>query len=124
MRLAAARIFVQDLEEASHFYEKTLGFRVGARGPDTSYVVFEAQTCDLIVERIDRDAPPDEQSLVGRFTGLSFNVKGIEALCRELTSKGVEFTGQPERQVWGGTLATMRDPAGNEFQLVEYPGAA
>lgn len=124
MRLAAARIFVRDLEEASHFYESTLGFRVGARDPNAGYVVLEAQTCDLVVERIGRDAPPEEQDLIGRFSGLSFSVKGIESLCKELAARGVEFTGLPERQVWGGTLATLRDPAGNELQLVEYPGAA
>lgn len=124
MRLAAARVFVRDLEEASGFYEKTLGFRVKARAPDAGYVVLEAQTCELIVERIAPDAPSDEQALVGRFTGLSFDVEGIELLCKDLSARGVAFTGQPERQVWGGTLATLRDPAGNEFQLVEYPGTA
>ena len=98
MKLAAARVFVRNLEEASEFYENTLGLRVGARGPEADYVVFEAQTCDLIVERVRLDAPQDEQILVGRFTGLSFDVKNITALCRELASKGVQFTGQPEKQ--------------------------
>lgn len=124
MKLAAARIFVRDLAEASLFYEKTLGLRVGARSPDTDYVVFEAQTCDLIVERIAHDAPLEEQALVGRFTGLSFDVKNIDAICQALVAKGVHVTEQPERQSWGGALATLRDPAGNEFQLVEYPSAA
>ena len=110
MKLAAARVFVRNLEEASEFYENTLGLRVGARGPEADYVVFEAQTCDLIVERVRLDAPQDEQILVGRFTGLSFDVKNITALCRELASKGVQFTGQPEKQSWGGTLATLSDP--------------
>jgi catechol 2,3-dioxygenase-like lactoylglutathione lyase family enzyme len=124
LKLAAARVFVRNLEEASEFYENTLGLRVGARGPEADYVVFEAQTCDLIVERVRLDAPQDEQILVGRFTGLSFDVKNITALCRELASKGVQFTGQPEKQSWGGTLATLSDPAGNQLQFVEYPSAA
>ena len=70
------------------------------------------------------NAPQDDQILVGRFTGLSFHVKNIELLCQERASKGIQFTGQPERRPWGGTLATLRDPAGNQLQLVEYPGAA
>jgi catechol 2,3-dioxygenase-like lactoylglutathione lyase family enzyme len=114
---------VRDLEEASRFYEETLGFRVGARGQDADYVVFEAQTCDLILERVSDNAPMEEQCLVGRFTGLSFQVEGIESLCKTLAARGAEFSGPPERQAWGGTLATLRDPAGNEFQIVEYPGA-
>jgi hypothetical protein len=46
--------------------------------------VFEAQSCDLVVERVSPDAPQDEQSLVGRFTGLSFGVNNISQLCKEL----------------------------------------
>jgi catechol 2,3-dioxygenase-like lactoylglutathione lyase family enzyme len=34
---------------------------------------------------------------------------------------GVAFTGLPEQQSWGGILATLRDPAGNELQLVQRP---
>ena len=124
MKLAAARVFVHNLEEASDFYENCLGLRVGARGPEADYVVFEVQTCDLVVERVPLDAPQDEQILVGRFTGLSFDVKNMHLLCQELANKGVRFVAQPERQAWGGTLATLLDPAGNQLQLVEYPSAA
>ncbi len=124
MKLAAARIFVRNLPEARVFYEQKLGLRVGAAGPEADYVVFEAQACDLVVERVPPEAPPEEQALVGRFTGLSFNVTNIGQLCQKLAAQGVQFTGQPERQPWGGTLATLCDPAGNELQLVEYPSAA
>jgi len=124
VKLAAARIFVRDLGEARAFYEQKLGLRVGVAGPEDDFVVFEAQSCDLVVERVGPDAPREEQVLVGRFTGLSFDVKNIWQLCEKLAAQGVEFTGQPERQSWGGTLATLRDPAGNELQLVEYPSAA
>ncbi len=124
MKLAAARIFVSNLEEAVAFYEVQLGLRVGARAPDLGYAVLEAGTCDLVIERVPGDAPPDEQVLVGRFTGLSFSVGDIQALYQALRGQGVPFTGEPEPQPWGGTLATLRDPAGNELQLVQYPTAA
>jgi predicted enzyme related to lactoylglutathione lyase len=123
LKLAAARIFVRNLEEATTFYESTLALRVGAGAPEVGYVAFETGACDFIVEQVAPDAPEDEQILVGRFTGLSFNVEDIESSFQELSSRGVEFTGKPERQQWGGTLATLRDPAGNELQLVQYPGA-
>ena len=124
MKLAAARIFVNDLGEASAFYEGALGLRVRARGPGADYVVFEAESCDLVVERVPPDAPQDETMLVGRFTGLSFRVEDISQLWQQLASKGVSFATPPEKQPWGGTLATLRDPAGNELQLVEYPRPA
>lgn len=121
MHLAAARVFVRNLQEARVFYEEKLGLRVGAAGPDVDFVVFEVQSCDLIVERVSIDAPPKEQALVGRVTGLSFNVKNIARLCQQLMSQGVQFSSQPEFQPWGETTATLLDPAGNEIQLVEYP---
>ena len=124
MKLTAARIFVRNLEEATDFYERVLALRVGARSPEVGYVVFETGTCDLIVEQVPSDAPEDEQVLVGRFTGLSFNVTEIESFCRALANQGVPFTGRPEKQQWGGTLATLKDPAGNELQLVQYPSEA
>jgi catechol 2,3-dioxygenase-like lactoylglutathione lyase family enzyme len=123
MKLTAARVFVADLAAATRFYEGALGLRVGARGPEAGYVVFEAGNVDLVVEHVAPGAPSEEQALVGRFTGLSFSVKGIEAVCVALQEKGVVFTGPPERQAWGGTLATLRDPSQNELQLVEYPSA-
>jgi uncharacterized glyoxalase superfamily protein PhnB len=42
---------------------------------------------------------------------------------RELAAAGVEFSGEPEKQFWGGILATLRDPAGNELQIVQQPTA-
>jgi predicted enzyme related to lactoylglutathione lyase len=33
----------------------------------------------------------------------------------------VRFSSAPEEQFWGGWLATFADPAGNAFQLVQYP---
>lgn len=124
MKLAAARIFVKNLDEAAAFYEHVLELRVGARAPEFGYVVFEAETCDLVIEQVPPEAPSEEQALVGRFTGLSFNVADIKALHQALTQRGVRFTGQPEQQRWGGILATLQDPAGNELQLVQYPSAA
>jgi predicted enzyme related to lactoylglutathione lyase len=121
VRLAAARIFVRDVSEATAFYEGALGWRVGARAPEVEYVVFEAGSVDVVVERVGPEAPPEEQALVGRFTGLSFAVADIRAVCLALEGAGVRITSQPERQEWGGTLATVQDPSGNELQLVQYP---
>lgn len=124
MKLAAARIFVWDIKEARVFYEQKLGMSLSAAGPEADFLVFEVQACELVVERVAPDAAPEEKALVGRFTGLSFSVKDIEQRCRQLEEQGVQFIGSPERQAWGGILATLRDPAGNELQLVEYPSAA
>jgi catechol 2,3-dioxygenase-like lactoylglutathione lyase family enzyme len=121
MQLRTARIFVRDLPGASRFYEETLGLPLRAGQAQQGYCVFDAGPLSLVVERVDADAPAEDQILVGRFTGLSFDVADVLSTCQALASRGVAFSGLPERQDWGGILATLRDPAGNELQLVQQP---
>jgi len=121
MQLRTARIFVRDLPGASRFYEEVLGLPLKAEGSEQGFCVFDAGAMSLVVERVDADAPVEDQVLAGRFTGLSFDVADIQSKFRELSALGVAFSGLPERQEWGGILATLRDPAGNELQLVQQP---
>jgi predicted enzyme related to lactoylglutathione lyase len=124
MELNTARIFVRDIESAKQFYSGSLGLRIKADGSKYGYCVFNAGSADLVVETVAEDAPEEEQVLVGRFTGLSFTVQDAEAKHQELVARGVPFTGRPEKQQWGGILATLRDPSGNELQIVQHPAAA
>lgn len=124
MRLSAARLFVHDLEGALAFYAQVLGLRLVHGGIGAGYCVFDAGGCQLVVEPVPHHAPDEEQVLVGRFTGLSFAVADIAAEHARLVALGVPFAGAPEAQPWGGILATLRDPAGNELQLAQYPAAA
>ena len=119
MNLNAVRVFVRDLAAAESFYSDRLGLILSAGGNSFGYCVFDAGNARLIVESVPEDAPQDEQILVGRFTGLSFAVPDVQATHDELTSRGVQFTGAPERQSWGGVLATFRDPEGNEMQIAQ-----
>ncbi len=80
---------------------------------------FSAGGAQFIVEAVPEEAPEDEQVLVGRFTGISFAVDDIVSKHQDLLSKASSFRGQPEQQYWGGWLATLKDPAGNELQLVQ-----
>jgi predicted enzyme related to lactoylglutathione lyase len=61
---------------------------------------------------------------VGRFTGLSFAVPDAAARHHELQALGVPFTGLPEQQPWGGIIATLQDPSGNELQICQPPRMA
>lgn len=119
MNLTTARVFVGDLSQARQFYAESLGLPLKVDGSGFGYCVFEAGKAELVVEVVGEDAPKDEQILVGRFTGLSFSVDDVHMKHSELVAKGVAFSGPPEKQVWGGTLATLRDPSGNELQIVQ-----
>ncbi len=113
--LMAVRLFVTDLPRAREFYAGMLGLTVTMDEPD--YLIFEVGGPMLIVETLDPD-DPEAPDLVGRFAGISFKVDDIGATYAALSAKGVTFTAPPETQPWGGTLAHLADPDGNELTLV------
>ena len=120
MKISAARIFVRDVHSAKEFYTQ-LGLAVEYYSADSDVCIFNTGETKLIVEEVSTSAPQDEQILVGRFTGLSFPTNDIQQEYANLKSKGIQFSGAPEQQDWGGWLATLKDPAGNEIQLVQEP---
>ena len=121
MELNTARVFVNDIDIARHFYSSKLGLPLKVDGGQHGYCVFKAGNTELVIEVVADDAPEEDRVLVGRFTGLSFNVKDIIEKHRQLVALGVTFTGAPERQFWGDILATLQDPSGNELQIVQLP---
>jgi catechol 2,3-dioxygenase-like lactoylglutathione lyase family enzyme len=123
MNLNTARVFVRDIKKAKVFYASALGLPVKAEGLAQGYCVFNAGNSELVIESVAPDAPEEDQALVGRFTGLSFQVADVHKKYTELSAKGVEFSGLSEQQFWGGTLATLRDPDGNQLQIVHRPAA-
>jgi predicted enzyme related to lactoylglutathione lyase len=124
MELNAARVFVRDIDAAKQFYSSKLGLPLKADGSQYGYCVFKAGNTELVVEVVADDAPEEDRILVGRFTGLSFTVQDCGEKHQELVKLGVHFTGAPEKQFWGGILATLQDPSGNELQIVQHPTAA
>jgi predicted enzyme related to lactoylglutathione lyase len=121
MKLGAVRIFVNDIAAAKLFYEKYLGLNVEIYDADHGFCMFDTGSTKLIVETVAPDTSHERDELVGRFTGLSFPVDDIAAAHRLLASSGIEFSGKPEKQYWGGWLATFKDPSGNGLQLVQQP---
>jgi predicted enzyme related to lactoylglutathione lyase len=121
MELNTARVFVRDLVAAKQFYEEKLSLPLKVDGSAYGYCVSKSGSVELVIESVPDDAPEEDKVLVGRFTGLSFKVQDAAAKHQQLQALGVPFTGMPERQFWGGILATMQDPSGNELQICQLP---
>lgn len=115
--LAVVRLFAHDFDEAVRFYTDTLGMTLGSRADEFGWAEFRTGSCSLAIERLAPD-DPEAPALVGRYVGVSLRVPDIDATYRALIEKGVEFLAPPEKQVWGGTLAHLRDPAGNILTLL------
>ena len=50
-------------------------------------------------------------------------VDDIHSEYQRLRAKGVEFLREPEKEHWGGYVATFKDPDGNVLQLLQQPSA-
>ena len=116
MQLYGIRIFVDDLAAARPFYADILGLPIIWEFEGTA-IGYDAGA-QIIVEGVPLDAEAEDRILVGRFVGCSLKTVDIEATYSDLTAKGVEFTGPPDKQAWGGTLAHFKDPSGNVLTLL------
>ena len=107
-------VFVNDFPAARRFYREQLAL---SPGQETEYMMefFPQEGTTLGVSLAMHDAA---KKLVGRHTGITFSVKGLEPLCAKLTEQGARFTEPLESTPWG-KMAVVADPDGNEFALVE-----
>jgi predicted enzyme related to lactoylglutathione lyase len=52
---------------------------------------------------------------------VNFHVEDIQATHRTLVGRDVQFVRPPEKEHWGGWVATLVDPDGNLLQLLQQP---
>lgn len=116
-------VLVSDIQASLHFYRDLLGLTFIDERPlwfGTMYRLrFGNSDFKLIVPqaKVPR-GPMGLESQLG-FRYVTFGIKNLSALCKELESKGVEFT-VPERELRPGTrIAMVKDPDGNIVEFVE-----
>jgi predicted enzyme related to lactoylglutathione lyase len=113
MKIGYVNVFVTDLDRAVPFFQRTLGLELEAWDADHGFAAFSAGPVRLGLAVV-RD---EHRDLVGRHTGVGFVVADLEAEHARLASQVVAFPMPPERQSWGGFMATFTDPDGNVFYL-------
>ena len=52
---------------------------------------------------------------------INFDVNEIDEIIKNLKVKNVEVLRNPEKEHWGGFVATFKDPDGNIIQLLQQP---
>ena len=71
------------------------------KGSDTGLVLF---------------TPEEHKSHIGGFAHFTFYADNVEKTYEELSARGVEFLGPPQKADWG-TSVMFKDPDGNTFHL-------
>jgi predicted enzyme related to lactoylglutathione lyase len=105
-------------EEMARFYRDRLGLTPRTTKPD--FINFDWAGVRLSVSVHDRVRGPSADPL--RIM-VNLAVSDITGAYRRLSAAGVVFTRAPEREEWGGQVATFLDPDGNILQLIQPPGS-
>ncbi|HEY4320212.1 MAG TPA: VOC family protein [Gemmatimonadales bacterium] len=111
--LRSIAVFVTNIERARIFYEEQLGLPVARAG--SFGFEFLAEPPHLGVHPAQH---PDAIAMVGRHTGLTFEVTGLIDFCSRLGELGVRFVAEPTQQGFG-VMAMVADPDGNIIALWE-----
>ena len=113
--LKFAGIPCRDQAAALTFWTEKIGLRVVTDQP-----MGEQRWIELAIHNSDTGivlfTPEGHEDRVGTFFNGSFACDDVEATYRQLSARGVEFRGPPEKQPWG-TFAVFKDTEGNEFVM-------
>jgi predicted enzyme related to lactoylglutathione lyase len=115
-RLKFAAIPVTDQDRALQFYTEKLGFTIFSDQPfsdEQRWIELGMEGADTRVVLFTADG---YKSMIGGFSNLTFASDDVEKTYEDLSARGVEFLGPPEKQAWG-TFALFKDPDGTTFCL-------
>lgn len=101
-------------EAMAAFYRDVLGLK--ARSDREGFINFEWGRMRLTVARhseVSGTSGDPKRVMV------NLRTERITEVHRRLVAAGVEFVRPPEREPWGGWIATFADPDGNVVQLMQ-----
>ena len=130
MRIQLTTIYVDDQEQALHFYTDILGLEKKADFSHDGYrwltVASPEQTDGTELQLAAADAHPAgkafQQALFEQGErAIMFYVDDVEKEAARLTAAGAEFS-QPPTKAIGSTIAVLKDGVGNLVQLTHLDG--
>ena len=109
-------IWAEELDRLVTFYRDTLGLQ--PHSVRSNFVSFKWGEMRLGIgthSEVEGGSKDPHRVMV------NLGVRDIHETYRSLRARGVEFARPPEREHWGGWVATFSDPDGNVLQLLQQP---
>ena len=117
-RIKFVSIPVADQNRALDFYTEKLGFTIITDQPFDEKQRWIELRVPKAETRVVLFTMEGEEKRIGSMMPATLACDDIDATYQELTSRGVEFTGPPQKQHWG-SYAMFKDSEGNQFVLSE-----
>ena len=115
-RIKFLGIPVHDQQRALTFYTEKLGLRVLTDQPFNETQRWIELSIPGAETGITLFTPQGQEDRVGSFVNTSWEVDDIDKTYQDLSAKGVELSGPPQKQPWG-TFLVMKDSEGNQIVL-------
>ena len=118
--IGAITLFVEDLDRSAAFYQDT--FDLKPAFGDDSACMFQLVNTLLFLTRTS-EAPNMIAPAVAGAPGngprhvFAIIVEDVDAVCAELTGKGVPLLNGPEDRSWGMRTANFQDPDGYVWEI-------
>ena len=120
--ISAITLFVEDLDAAKRFYREAFGLPVVFEDDASAVFNFGNTLINLLRTTAAGEliapavvAPREAGSRI-QFT---ITVEDVDALCAELTSRGVQLLNGPMDRPWGVRTAAFSDPAGHIWEIAK-----
>ncbi len=116
----AVTLFVEDMEIAKEFYQRTFGLSVFFEDDDSAVFKFGSVLINLLKSTAAVELV--EPAMVGRHDGsarlvFTIAVDDVDAMCSELAARGVTLLNGPMDRPWGPRTASFADPDGFIWEI-------
>jgi len=118
----AITLFVEDLQAAKQFYLRVFGLPVDYEDDNSAVFKFGNTLINLLKTTAARELVEPAQ-VASREAGSRFvftiHVDDVDAMCAELTARGVKLLNGPIDRLWGIRTASFIDPGGHIWEIAK-----
>jgi catechol 2,3-dioxygenase-like lactoylglutathione lyase family enzyme len=111
----AITLFVEDLQAAKQFFLRVFGLPVDYEDDNSTVFKFGDTLINLlkttVAPRLIEPAKVASREAGSRFV-FTYHVDNVDAMCAELTARGVELLNGPMDRTWGVRTASFVNPDG------------
>jgi catechol 2,3-dioxygenase-like lactoylglutathione lyase family enzyme len=118
--IGAMTLFVPDLDRATEFYQEVFGLQANHLDADTTMFKFKDLYVFLHKAAAAQVQVPEVQAEAQKGAGqFAIIVDDVDAVCAELTARGVEVITGPADRPWGMRTVTFADPGGHIWEIAQ-----
>ena len=120
--ISAITLFVEDLKSTKQFYLDVFGLLVTFEDESSAVFVFKNTMINLLQIGSARELI-EPATVAGHASGaravFTIHVDDVDAMCDELTKRGVKLINGPMDRAWGIRTASFSDPGGHIWEIAK-----